>query len=73
MHSPRGSSPRRYHVETKGQRVLVGLTREETFEFERLEIAWVFEEGAPTTSRERRWLELYRKHEEAWKVWMAQA
>lgn len=56
------------------RRPLVGLTFEETMEFEALEelppldgngnIGWTFE-GEPTTPREKRWLELYRKHETA--------
>ena len=53
---------------------LAGLTFEETIEFEALEelrplddngnIGWTFE-GEPTTAREKRWLELYRKQETA--------
>jgi hypothetical protein len=49
---------------------LDGLTVQETIEFEVIEalppfdengkIAWTFE-GEPTTRREKRWLELYRK------------
>jgi hypothetical protein len=52
------------------ERCTVGLTIEETIEFEALDalppfddignIAWVFE-GEPTTRREKRWLELYLK------------
>jgi hypothetical protein len=48
-----------------------GLTIEETIEFEAIDalppfdnngnIAWTFG-GAPTTGREKRWLELYNKH-----------
>ena len=55
-------------------RALDGLTIEETIEFKAIEalppfdengnIAWTFE-GEPTTSREKRWLELYVKQEEA--------
>jgi len=51
-------------------RPLDGLTIEETIEFKAIEtlppfdengnIAWTFE-GEPITSREKRWLELYRK------------
>jgi len=50
---------------------LAGLTVEETREFLALDalkpiddngnIAWAFE-GEPTSTRERRWLELYQKH-----------
>jgi hypothetical protein len=55
-------------------RCLAGLSFEETIEFEALEalpplddngnVGWTFE-GEPTTPREKRWLELYRKHERA--------
>jgi len=55
-------------------RCLAGLTFEETIEFEALEalpplddngnVGWT-SEGEPTTPREKRWLELYRKHERA--------
>jgi hypothetical protein len=75
-------SPRRYFVDNGGRRVLIGLTLEETFEFETLDslsaldeggshVAWD-ENGAPTTTREKRWLELYSKHDNAWKLWMAE-
>ena len=76
-------SPRRYFVDTGGRRVLIGLTIEETFEFETLDnlpaldesgihVAWN-EDGLPTTTREKRWLELYNKHDEAWTKWMVAA
>jgi hypothetical protein len=58
---------------------MVGLSIEETFEFETLDdiaptenggnVAW--REGVPTTGRERRWLELYQKHHAAWKALVA--
>ena len=77
------SSVRRYFVDEKGRRVLVGLTIEETLEFEGLDslpaldesgahIAWT-SDGVPTIPREQRWLELYLKHDAAWKVWMGTA
>lgn len=75
------NAPRRYFVDAVGRRVLIGLTLEETFEFERLdsepncsrsETIWV-ERGAQPASGEQRWLELYAKHEDAWKVWMAES
>jgi hypothetical protein len=70
--------PERYHIDGNRRRVLVGLTPAETREFETLDslspsddtgnrIAWTFG-GEPTTGLERRWLQLYAKHEEAWKV-----
>jgi hypothetical protein len=68
----------RHTFDQKGRRVLVGLSAEETREFETLDalspsdgsgnrIAWTFG-GDPTTSREKRWLELYTRHDEAWKT-----
>jgi hypothetical protein len=75
--SAREFSPERYHLDNNRRRVLVGLTPAETREFETLDsldpsdasgrrVAWTFG-GQPTTSREKRWLELYTKQEEAWK------
>jgi hypothetical protein len=72
--------PKRYRVDKSGCRVLVGLSIEETFEFETLSdlsplddggspIPW--RDGVPITSRERRCLELYQKHEAAWRVLVA--
>jgi hypothetical protein len=66
----------RHTIDEKGCRVLVGLSAAETREFETLDslppsdisgnrIAWTFG-GDPTTGREKRWLELYTKHDEAW-------
>ena len=61
----------RYAIDTKGKRVLIGLTAEETREFLRLD---GIIGGGPQTgfSRDnwsspddRRWLELYDKHEAA--------
>ena len=68
----------RYTIDENGRRVLVGLTSAETQEFETLDslspsdssgnrIAWTFG-GEPTTNREKRWLQLYTKHDEAWKI-----
>jgi hypothetical protein len=70
-------SAERYHLDNNGRRVLVGLTPAETHEFETLDalapsdssgdrLAWTFG-GEPTTGREKRWLELYTRHDEAWK------
>jgi hypothetical protein len=74
-------SPRRYFVDSEGRRVLVGLTLEETFEFETLDslaaLSWrgghvLWEEsGFPATKQQKRWLELYTKHDLAWITWMA--
>jgi hypothetical protein len=71
-----GLLPERYHIDGNGRRVLVGLTPAETREFETLDslspsddtgIAWTFG-GEPTTGLEKRWLQLYAKHDEAWKA-----
>jgi hypothetical protein len=56
-------SPRRYFVDHHGRRVLIGLSTQETSEFENLD-------GRPTP--ENRWLELYSKHEAAWRRWVAE-
>ena len=74
-------SPRRYFVDGSGQRVLVGLTIEETSEFETLDglaavgkgsgqVLWD-ESDQLGSKRHSRWLELYAKHERAWGQWMA--
>jgi hypothetical protein len=78
MTSLRNNAPRRYFVDAVGRRVLIGLTLEETFEFERLDSV---ENGrqtacgadAPWPVAGERWLELYAKHEDAWRAWMAQS
>jgi len=68
----------RYNLDGNGRRVLAGLTSAETCEFETLDslppsnssgniVAWTFG-GQPTTGREKRWLQLYTKHHEAWKA-----
>jgi hypothetical protein len=63
-------------VDTQGQRALIGLSAAETREFQALdsqspsdgeEIGWTFG-GEPTTRREKRWLELYTRHNEAWRA-----
>jgi hypothetical protein len=80
MSSERRIFPRRYQASASQRPVLIGLTVAETSEFERLDHlfldshsgnrAWNFEEE-PATPEEKRWLELYRKHETGWKVWLA--
>jgi hypothetical protein len=72
--------PKRYGTDKDGLRVLIGLSVEETFEFEALDdlapldetgaqIAW--RDGVPITDREKRWLQLYQKHEDAWRKLLA--
>lgn len=74
--------PRRYCVDKRGRHVLIGLSVEETLEFELLdepplsdesgEPISLSSEGAPPTIREKRWLELYIKHDAAWITWAAE-
>ena len=64
-------APRRYFVDADGRRVLVGLTFEETFEFEALDGPAVGD--VDMRLDEVRWRALYGKHVEAWKDWMAKA
>jgi hypothetical protein len=72
--------PKRYGVDENGRRVLLGLSVEETFEFEALDdlapldetgmvMAW--RDGVPITDREKRWLDLYQKHDAAWRDLLA--
>ena len=73
-------SPRRYFVDNDGRRVLIGLTFEETFEFEKLDhlpalrasSAHVLWDGLPAAKQAERWRELYARHDEAWTKWMAE-
>lgn len=83
MTSLRNNAPRRYFVDGVGRRVLIGLSLDETFEFERLdsrsasveagEFAGQGQVVLPTEANDQRWQELYAKHEGAWKVWIAQS
>jgi hypothetical protein len=77
-------SPRRYVVDSAGRRVLVGLTIEETFEFETLDrlaaldgrnghILWNGRDRAGPGRSAQRWRELYAKHEQAWSEWIAES
>ncbi|MBR0957301.1 hypothetical protein [Bradyrhizobium japonicum] len=81
MTDPRHNAPRRYFVDAQGHRVLIGLSPEETAEFEALDLApnetvqfaseICVSEGTAAT-HETRWVELYSKHEGAWRTWIAQ-
>lgn len=81
MNGPRKDSPRRYMVDGSGRRVIVGLTIEETIEFETLDnparhllnghVLWDGR-NAGQLRPEERWLELYAKHEQAWSEWIAE-
>jgi hypothetical protein len=64
-------SPRRYFIDGSGHRVLVGLTIEETVEFEYLDRLPSDGSGNSVGSATpERWRELYSKHDEAWRAWM---
>lgn len=80
MGFPFDQLPKRYGVDEKGRRVLLGLSVEETFEFEALDdlapldetgMAMAWRDGVPITDREKRWLELYQKHDAAWRDLLA--
>ena len=86
MVEARKDAPRRYILDGAGQRVLIGLTNSETIEFERLDNPRVSVKGASSLQEEgdeerragqiesdRRWSELYAKHERAWSAWMAES
>jgi len=81
MVSVRSNAPRRYLMDSTGKPVLIGLTREETFEFERLDLLapdqngrqLANDENVVCSTGEQRWLELYEKHDTAWKAWIAQS
>jgi hypothetical protein len=80
MINQKNHAPRRYCVDAHGRRVLIGLSPEETAEFESLEDTSAMESGSPTSVggiplkvQEARWLELYAKHDIAWKAWIAQS
>ncbi|MCK1735251.1 hypothetical protein IVA79_15030 [Bradyrhizobium sp. 138] len=82
MIDQRPNAPRRYFVDAQGHRVLIGLSPEETAEFEALDVAATetlqitaetgMDKGAAAVD-DVRWLELYSKHEGAWRVWIAQS
>ena len=82
MIDQRHNAPRRYFVDGQGHRVLIGLSLEETAEFEALDLApkqtvqVVAEAGQGTGAAagdEIRCLELHSKHERAWRAWIAQS
>ncbi|EHR01300.1 hypothetical protein [Bradyrhizobium sp. WSM471] len=74
------AGPRRYFVNADGHRVLIGLSRAETAEFEMLDDPPSrAEEGSAiggsgsTCVNVDRWSELYTKHEDAWRIWIARS
>lgn len=82
MNGPNKDSPRRYLVDGTGRRVIVGLTIEETIEFETLDnparhlgtghVLWDGRELGQGGRPDERWHELYAKHERAWSEWIAE-
>jgi len=82
MIDQRHDAPRRYFVDAQGHRVLIGLSLQETAEFETLDPssketvqigAGIRENEGTAGPGEIRWLELYSKHEGAWRAWIAQS
>lgn len=82
MTDQRHNAPRRYFVDAQGHRVLIGLSPEETAEFEALDLASngtgqftseVRARARAAADGEVRWHELYSKHEGAWRAWIAQS
>jgi hypothetical protein len=82
MTVPSQAAPRRYFVDAVGRRVLIGLTIDETQEFEDLDreqaghrsVSDMGEAAASSPGQgEQRWLVLYEKHESAWRSWMVHA
>ncbi|SFI09383.1 hypothetical protein [Bradyrhizobium sp. Gha] len=75
------NAPRRYFVDGLGQRVMIGLSLEETTEFEALDGLHVSaaddrsgeRDGRSREMLEMRWSELYIKHDAAWRLWIAQS
>ncbi|MEH2561999.1 hypothetical protein [Bradyrhizobium sp. AZCC 2289] len=80
MDSERRIFPRLYLENFRQPPTLIELTADETLEFERLDrlssvdnlgnCAWDFESD-PKTPEQKRWPELYRKHETGWRLWLA--
>jgi len=82
MIDQKNNAPRRYFVDARGDRVLIGLSLAETTEFEKLDLAQTEVGSVPAgpcasgeriSSRETRWLELYARHDEAWRAWIAES
>ena len=78
MTDPRHNAPRRYFVDGQGKRVLIGLSLPETAEFEALDITsgetvQIGPGDGAAAAQEARLFELYSKHQEAWRAWIAQS
>jgi hypothetical protein len=82
MIDQRHNAPRRYFVDAQGHRVLIGLSLDETAEFEALDvsshetvqiIAKIDPREGAGAPDDVRWCELYSKHDGAWRAWIAQS
>jgi len=67
--------PRRYFADDQGHRVIIGLTRDETSEFEALDSHHADTQQSVSVDGRRtigmkRWLELYAKHATAWDAFL---
>ena len=64
-----------YVLDGNGNRILIGLTLEQTLEFERLDELMSIRSFVPTDDsrslNERRWLVLYDKHEAAVRLYLS--
>ncbi len=64
-----------YILDANGKRILIGLTIDETREFERLDESMRDSGSEPTDERnsrnERRWLVLYDKHDAAVRLYLS--
>lgn len=70
--------PRRYLANDEGHRVIIGLTLDETSEFEALDTYQSDPQPIdPDEGRRKvgmkRWLELYAKHTVAWDAWIRES
>lgn len=82
MIDPNKAAPRRYFLDAHGYRVLIGLSADETAEFEALDLSsmradadWMKNCQSENLAEQGkvRWLELYSKHESAWQAWKVQS
>jgi hypothetical protein len=69
---PQSLFPRRYFIDDQGCRVLIGLTVEQTREFELLDLSDSSSEGDRASSSHGRWHELYQLHQQSWQIWRAE-
>ena len=70
---PQALFPRRYYIDDEGRRVLIGLTAEQTREFELLELPDTPSDIDRVNFIHGRWLELYQLHQQAWEIWRVES